>query len=83
MPPFRLRIVDCRLWIANLEGGVCEIPICDLGTIRSPGEADLGWRSDDRHPSLVRFSAKLRSTRYGSSGPASLFPTNGYRQIGR
>jgi hypothetical protein len=39
---------------------VCDLSICDLGTIRSLGEADAGWRSDDRHPGFVRFSAKLR-----------------------
>jgi hypothetical protein len=40
---------------------VCDLAICDLGTIRSLGEADAGWRSDYRHPGFVRFSAKLRS----------------------
>jgi hypothetical protein len=40
---------------------VCDLPICDLGTICSLGKADAGWRSDDRHPGFVRFSAKLRS----------------------
>jgi hypothetical protein len=69
--PAELSILDCGLRIANLGGGVCELPICDLGTIRTLGEADAGWRSDDRHPGFVRFSAKLRS-RAMESGPVSL-----------
>jgi len=76
--PCELSILDCGLRIANLGGGVCDLPICDLGTIRSLGEADAGWRSDDRHPGFVRFSAKLRS-RAMESGPVSLryFPLTG------
>ena len=73
-----MSILDCGLRIANLGGGVCDVAICDLGTIRSLGEADAGWRSDDRHPGFVRFSAKLRS-RAMENGPVSLryFPLTG------
>ena len=41
-------------------------------------KADAGWRSDDRHPGFVRFSAKLRS-RAMENGPVSLryFPLTG------
>ena len=61
---------------------MCDLPICDLGTICSLGKADAGWRSDDRHPGFVRFSAKLR-WRARKSGPAflSLSSRERHRQI--
>ena len=40
--PGELSILDCGLRIANLGGGVCDVAICDLGTIRSLGEAATG-----------------------------------------
>src|SRR4029453_13374343 len=74
--------LDCRSRIANLGGGVCDLPICDLGTICSLGKADAGWRSDDLLPGFVRFSAKLR-WRARKSGPAflSLSSRERHRQI--
>jgi hypothetical protein len=76
--PCELSILDGGLRIANLGGGVCDLRISDLCTIRSLGEADTGWRSDDRHPGFVRFSAKLGS-RAMENGPVSLryFPLTG------
>jgi hypothetical protein len=68
MPPRELSILDCGLRIANPGGGMCDLAICDLGVIRTLGEADAGWRSDDRHPGFVRLSAKLLS-RPMESGP--------------
>jgi hypothetical protein len=78
--PCEFSILDCGSRIANLGSGMRDLPICDPGTIRSLGEADAGWRSDDRHPGFVRFSAKLRFARYGKR-PCfpSLFSTNRYR----
>ena len=79
---FRFSILDCGLRIANLGGGVRELRI-DPGTVRSLDEAEAGWRSDDRHPGFVRFSAKLRWRAVEAAGLPSLFPTNRYRQIRR
>ncbi len=70
--PCEISILVCGSRIANLGGGACDLAICDLG------EAEAGWRSDDRHPGFVRFSAKLCS-RAMKSGPVSLcyFPLTG------
>jgi hypothetical protein len=78
--PCEFSILDCGSRIANLGSGMRDLPICDPGTIRSPGEADAGWRSDDRHPGFVRFSgeAAFRALWKAACFP-SLFSTNRYR----
>src|SRR5437899_12727295 len=64
-------ILDWVWRIANLGSGVRHLSIRDL-SIRGFGEADAGWRSEDRHPGFVRFSAKLRP-RATKNGPVSPF----------
>jgi hypothetical protein len=69
MPPCELSSLDCGSRIAN-KG------------VRRFGKAEAGWRSDDRHPGFVRFSAKLH-WRARKSGPAflSLSSRERHRQI--